>query len=159
MSRYNEWQNKNLIEVIKGISDETWSQDLDAFFHSLKGTLNHILYADRAWMDRFKGKEVLVKDPKSILAESKDDWIRMRKQTDEEISFWFQNVQEDWLKNDFKFYSYILKTEISKPTWLLVSHLFNHQTHHRSQATSILHRLGINYGVTDLAWIPPKDSK
>jgi uncharacterized damage-inducible protein DinB len=32
--------------------------------------------------------------------------------------------------------------------------LFNHQTHHRSQATSELHKLGIDYGSTDLPYNP-----
>ncbi|CAM3083108.1 DinB family protein [Moritella viscosa] len=32
----------------------------------------------------------------------------------------------------------------------LVSHLFNHQTHHRGQLSTILNQLDIDVGVTDL---------
>ncbi|WP_083849942.1 DinB family protein [Moritella dasanensis] len=31
----------------------------------------------------------------------------------------------------------------------LVSHLFNHQTHHRGQLSAVLHQLNINVGITD----------
>jgi uncharacterized damage-inducible protein DinB len=32
--------------------------------------------------------------------------------------------------------------------------MFNHQTHHRGQATTLLMQLGIDPGATDLPWIP-----
>ncbi|MEL7526835.1 MAG: DinB family protein [Pseudomonadota bacterium] len=32
--------------------------------------------------------------------------------------------------------------------------LFNHQTHHRSQVTSALHSMGIEFGTTDIPWRP-----
>ncbi len=40
--------------------------------------------------------------------------------------------------------------EREHPLWFALAHLFNHQTHHRSQATTLLHQLGRDYGVTDL---------
>lgn len=41
--------------------------------------------------------------------------------------------------------------EFSHPTWQAVSHMFNHQTHHRGQVTAALTRLGKDPGITDLA--------
>jgi len=35
-----------------------------------------------------------------------------------------------------------------------IAHLFNHQTHHRGQLTTLLSQLGIDPGVTDLPWLP-----
>ncbi|YAF94156.1 MAG: DinB family protein [Nodularia sp. CChRGM 3473] len=37
--------------------------------------------------------------------------------------------------------------------------MFNHQTHHRSQITSELHKMGIDYGCTDLPYNPYNESK
>lgn len=38
--------------------------------------------------------------------------------------------------------------------WVAVAHLFNHQTHHRGQVTTLLDQLGIDPGVTDyLAYV------
>jgi uncharacterized damage-inducible protein DinB len=40
------------------------------------------------------------------------------------------------------------------PTWVLVTHMFNHQTHHRGQITTLLKQLGYDPGVTDIPWLP-----
>ena len=40
--------------------------------------------------------------------------------------------------------------EITKPAWLLVTHLFNHQTHHRGQVHCMLTQSGIKPDVTDI---------
>ncbi|RYF41886.1 MAG: hypothetical protein EOO27_45810 [Comamonadaceae bacterium] len=39
----------------------------------------------------------------------------------------------------------------------LVQHLFNHQTHHRGQATTMLFQAGVDVGVTDLVAIIPSE--
>ena len=36
------------------------------------------------------------------------------------------------------------------PLWWTVAHLFNHQTHHRGQITTLLMQQGCDPGVTDL---------
>ena len=38
----------------------------------------------------------------------------------------------------------------------LVLHLFNHQTHHRGQATTLLSQAGLDVGVTDLLALIPE---
>jgi uncharacterized damage-inducible protein DinB len=35
-----------------------------------------------------------------------------------------------------------------------VTHMFNHQTHHRGQITTLLKQLGYDAGVTDIPWLP-----
>ncbi|MEM9104549.1 MAG: DinB family protein, partial [Pseudomonadota bacterium] len=42
----------------------------------------------------------------------------------------------------------------SLPRWVMVVQIFNHQTHHRSQVTSALHAMNIDYGDTDIPWRP-----
>ena len=36
------------------------------------------------------------------------------------------------------------------PAWQAMTHFFNHQTHHRGQATTLLTQAGVDIGVTDL---------
>ena len=40
----------------------------------------------------------------------------------------------------------------------LVTHFFNHQTHHRGQATTLFSQAGIDVGVTDLLSLIPNES-
>lgn len=35
------------------------------------------------------------------------------------------------------------------PAWVAVAHMFNHQTHHRDQVTTLMYQLGYDAGVTD----------
>ncbi|BDA77802.1 damage-inducible protein DinB [Leptospira kobayashii] len=154
LSGYNIWQNRNLYSILSSMEEAEWKKDHGVFFKSLQGTLNHLLYSDRVWLDRFYKKEVSLKDPKVILAESIADWTEARKKLDEEIHTWISGLTNDWLAKDLAYFSYAYNKELVKPAWLLVTHLFNHQTHHRSQATSVLNQIGLNYGVTDLPMLP-----
>jgi uncharacterized damage-inducible protein DinB len=43
---------------------------------------------------------------------------------------------------------------MSRPRWLCVTQMFNHQTHHRGQVTTLLKQAGIDPGPTDLPWAP-----
>ena len=55
MARYNCWQNENLYSCADRLPDEARRQERGAFFGSIHGTLNHLLWADEIWMSRFCG--------------------------------------------------------------------------------------------------------
>ncbi|WP_260618843.1 DinB family protein [Pseudoxanthomonas mexicana] len=40
----------------------------------------------------------------------------------------------------------------------LLTHLFNHQTHHRGQVTTLLSQAGVDVGVTDLLALLPDEA-
>ena len=44
--------------------------------------------------------------------------------------------------------------EVTTPLAQVFMHLFNHQTHHRGQVTTLLMQCGVDVGRTDLAWLP-----
>jgi len=44
------------------------------------------------------------------------------------------------------------------PLWTAVTHLFNHQTHHRGQLTTLIKQTGRDPGITDLIWLPGLES-
>ncbi|PZR72725.1 MAG: hypothetical protein DI537_47275 [Stutzerimonas stutzeri] len=45
------------------------------------------------------------------------------------------------------------KTRTS-PARVLLVRMFNHQTHHRGQLTTLLNQMGVDPGVTDIPWLP-----
>ncbi|MEM1422133.1 MAG: DinB family protein, partial [Pseudomonadota bacterium] len=53
MARYNRWQNRSLYGAADSLPDEARREDRGAFFGSIFGTLNHLLWADQMWMRRF----------------------------------------------------------------------------------------------------------
>ena len=60
----------------------------------------------------------------------------------------------EWLAETLTYTSKVDGATRTRPRWLLVAHLFNHQTHHRGQVTTLLKQLGRDPGVTDFPWMP-----
>ena len=73
---------------------------------------------------------------------------------DREILEWFIHLDADWLNRPFEYTSNADGKHRTLPTWVLVTHMFNHQTHHRGQVTTLVKQLGYDCGVTDIPWLP-----
>jgi len=155
-ARYNRWQNGNLYGCADGLSDEERRRERGAFFGSIHKTFNHLLWGDRIWMHRFAGTP----RPEGGIPESTGavaDWAelkRQRKAFDETIVAWADGLTPEWLQGDQTYYSGAAKAERTRPRWLLVAHMFNHQTHHRGQVHCMLTQAGQKPGATDLAGLP-----
>src|SRR6187455_1432490 len=60
LARYNEWMNSRLFALCATIPDAELHEDRGAFFKSIYATLNHIAYADLAFLARFTGNPAVV---------------------------------------------------------------------------------------------------
>lgn len=153
MARYNQWMNEKLYAVCAEIPDATRKKDMGAFFKSMHGTLNHLLYGDIVWIARFKRQVV----PTEIIEElhaAFGDLRAAREAKDREILEWAATLTPEWLNAPFEFTSNVDRKTRVMPAWTLVSHLFNHQTHHRGQLTALIHQTGIDPGITDIPFLP-----
>jgi uncharacterized damage-inducible protein DinB len=155
LARYNRWQNHNLYSCADRLSDEARRQERGAFFGSIHGTLNHLLWADEMWMSRFAGTP----RPAGGIPEStslRADWDELKRdraRVDARMIAWADELDEAGLAGDLTWYSGATKAEISKPRWLLFTHFFNHQTHHRGQVHCMLTQAGVRPGDTDLPFM------
>lgn len=150
MAHYNRWMNGKLFDAAAQISDEERKVDRGAFFGSLHGTLNHILWADYAWLNRLADSDYRLPRIGTPLHDSFDDLCAARHQTDNLIIAWADGIQNDWLQGEITWKAGADGIERTQPRWLLVTHMFNHQTHHRGQATTLISQAGLDVGVTDL---------
>lgn len=156
MARYNRWMNEKLYAVAGELSDEERKRDRGAFFGSIHRTLNHLLLADRVWLGRFTGATLEPGElgPGGIRALDQelyadfDDLRRERSRTDDEIDAFVATLTPEALAGNLR---YLRAGRVSQlPLWHAVAHLFNHQTHHRGQVTTLLTQAGHDPGVTDL---------
>ena len=156
MARYNQWQNRSLYTAADGLSDADRKRDQGAFFASIHGTLNHLLWGDQNWMHRFAGtpRPTLPGKESPRLFERWEDLRREREAFDETIIGWTDGLDQEWLAGDITWYSGILGRELSRPRWKIATHFFNHQTHHRGQVHAMLTRLGAKPEDTDLMLMP-----
>lgn len=160
MAKYNKWLNDKVILSINNLNDDELNKDMGAFFNSILGTLNHLIIADYMWLKRFTEFDKksccqrleLIKAPTSlndVLYDNKQDYIKARNLLDDIIIDFINNLEgEDYSKP--LTYSRANGETYTKEFGGILSHFFNHQTHHRGQVTTLLSQLGIDIGATDL---------
>jgi len=155
-ARYNRWMNAKVYDAAAKLSDEERKRDRHAFFRSIHGTMNHILVGDRVWLGRLAGR---VPEPgfmgvdgiKSLdqeLAADFDELRREREKTDNAIDAWVSTVTADSFTQTIRFVRRGTPQEV--PMWWIASQVFNHQTHHRGQITTMLSQAGHDPGSTDI---------
>lgn len=154
MAHYNQWMNQQLYAHCADLADIDRKVDRGVFFKSIHGTLNHLLYGDRAWMGRFTQQPYYAPNVGQDLYDDFAELRQARENMDQQILDWAAYLTPQWLNQPYEYVSNLYQQTRILPNWLLVTHMFNHQTHHRGQLTTLLSQLGIDPGVTDLPWMP-----
>lgn len=165
MATYNSVMNQRLIAVISPLPDAELLAPRGAFFGSILGTLNHLVVADLMWLNRFRPQpygEVLapldaLPKPK-VLADLLYPTLAELKPVREELDALYIRFIDQLSDADIAAplsYRNSSGQPFTKTAGLLLSHVFNHQTHHRGQITTLLSQMGLDIGVTDLAPLVP----
>ncbi len=134
---YNKWANARLYEAALALDEVTYRRDVGAFFKSLHGTLNHLLLTDRIWMKRLTGEG---QHPDRLNAIIHDDRLQLalaRADEDDRIARFVGSLDETVLCGALE-YSTTSGKPFKQVRAEILSHLFNHQTHHRGQAHTII---------------------
>lgn len=157
MARYSAWQNTSLANSADMLEDAIRHEERGAFFGSIQGTMNHLLWGDRIWMHRFAGTEKPRKESIADSINETGDWHMFREareKMDTTISDWARDLDPTWLNGDLVWYSGAASRTICKPKQVLVVHFFNHGTHHRGQVHAMLTAAGGLPTDTDIPLIP-----
>lgn len=155
MARYNRWQNGSLYTAADVLSEEARRADRGAFFKSIHGTLNHLLWADKMWMSRIGDgtrPTVALRDSHAFCA----DWTALKDERaafDERLIGWADGLDDAALEGEFSWYSGAKQADVVMPRKLIVAHVFNHQTHHRGQVHAMLTAAGATPEDTDLIFM------
>lgn len=156
MARYGAWQNGALLRLVPTLPEREPTRDRGAFWGSILGTLSHILWADRMWLHRLAGQP----RPEAALAASGTyapdlaTWLEGRARTDADLTAWAEAISPADLEGDLSWSSPAAGRVVSKPRAVLVTHLFNHGTHHRGQVHAMLTAAGARPDATDLFVMP-----
>ncbi|MBS0221150.1 MAG: damage-inducible protein DinB [Proteobacteria bacterium] len=139
---YNTWANRRLYDVAATLSGQEYRADKGAFFKSMHGTLNHLLATDRIWMRRFTGEGEAPQRLDAILHEHFDALREAREAEDRRIVAYIESLDEARLAGVIRYRRVSTPEEFVQPLMPALDHWFNHQTHHRGQAHTILSSLG-----------------
>jgi uncharacterized damage-inducible protein DinB len=134
---YNCWANARLYEAALTLSDAEYRRDVGAFFNSMHGTLNHLLLTDRLWLKRLTGVGDHPNRLDAIIHEARRDLAMARADEDDRIVGYVAGLDEAALQERQRYQNTSGKVFEDRRSDILV-HLFNHQTHHRGQAHTIL---------------------
>lgn len=170
MASYNQWMNAKVYEAAGRLSHEELIANREAFFGSLLGTLNHIAVADTIWLQRFTthpAKHSALEPIRSTPAPTSLDQMlfselgplhEYRERLDSIIEEWAESLKDGDLEHTLQ-YSNMKGVVAHRNFASLVLHFFNHQTHHRGQATTLLSQAGQDVGVTDLLMLIPNEAQ
>jgi len=161
LAQYNRWMNEKILSACENLSAEELVTDRGAFFGSILGTLNHLMVGDILWLKRFaEGTQKFgnldqvsaMAGPASLDAHLYTDlksFAQARRALDADIIGFCDEITQQQLGEKLA-YKTIQGTPFEDELGLLVQHLFNHQTHHRGQITTLLSQASIDVGPTDL---------
>ncbi len=166
MADYNQWMNTRLYDLAARLPPGEVSADRGAFFGSILGTLHHLVNGDTGWLKRFANSEArsrslgpvrALEGPVTLDEIRFPDLAELRARRtllDAAILGWSDELTDADLRMTVNYVN--MKGEAhGKPLGALLMHFFNHQTHHRGQATTLLCQAGVDVGVTDLLALLP----
>jgi uncharacterized damage-inducible protein DinB len=154
LARYNRWMNERLYACCAELPDAERRRERGAFSASIHDTLDHIVYGDLTLLSRLTGDPPDVPELGETLYPEWDALAGVRRSLDARLERFADGLVEPWLRAPFPYTSRVDGRTRTLPTWVLVVHLFNHQTHHRGQVTTLLRQLGRDVGCTDLPSTP-----
>ncbi len=165
LASYNAAMNTRLYAAAATLPQDALRADRGAFFGSLIGTLNHIVAGDSIWLRRFMGHPAGFSSLQAMAAlpaptglawrysDELETLLEHRVRLDAIMSALAGEVSDRDLAQTLVYRN--AQGECRKNFGALLLHLFNHQTHHRGQASTLLSQSGADIGVTDLIeWIP-----
>ncbi|MDV0438405.1 DinB family protein [Xanthomonas sacchari] len=164
---YSQWMNQRLYAAAATLPDTAIAEPRGAFFGSLLGTLNHLVVADTIWLQRFAQhparhpalRAIAAKPVPATLDTSQADCLAdlrtQREALDATIAAWMTELQPDDLDVTLCYRNTRGESHCRRFGDLLL-HFFNHQTHHRGQATTLLSQAGADVGVTDMLAVIPQ---
>lgn len=146
---YGCWATERVINSAKALSADQFAAKVQCSHGSLRGTLVHILSAD--WIWRLRCQKGVSPDQfvdESLFENADSAWARLN---DEQLEMgnYLNTLSSNDLDGMIEYRT--TKGKAYRNTlWHLLLHLFNHGTHHRSEAAHILSQYGHSPGDIDL---------
>jgi uncharacterized damage-inducible protein DinB len=142
LADYNQWANARLYKAASTLSREAQHRDVGAYFTSLHGTLNHILVADQLWLARLEQNLPPHSDLDVIVHDDFGALQHARANQDSAAKAFIETLSDTDIAADFD-YRDMSNTARRMTRREILTHMFNHATHHRGQAHQSLRQLGI----------------
>jgi uncharacterized damage-inducible protein DinB len=152
LARYHRWATDRLLDAIAPLADDAYRRDAGLFFHSIHGTLNHLIVAEGLWFTRFsEGLSPVV----ALDAEVSGDRPEIKRLLTEAAGRWepfVASIPQQRFAGRLD-YRTMRGKDVSLAFAPTLGHVFNHGTHHRGQITAAISALGAKTPELDLVYM------
>lgn len=142
LARYNRLANQRLLAACARLSPQEFERPRFGSFGTIPRTLNHILLADQVWMGRFEGLPPQVTQVDGVPYPGLPAFTEARLAEDLRIEKFMDALTAERLAAPLH-YTNLAGKPFSDPFYLVLGHMFNHQTHHRGQVHVMLSDAGV----------------
>jgi uncharacterized damage-inducible protein DinB len=149
---FNLWANQRMTDAILEMDEHQQQQVVKSSFPNIYATVLHLWDVESGWFQRVHRHEKVMfpsqnfnptmKELVNGLLGQSEQWVRyVRELSDADL------MQMVTYKN-------IAGQEFTQPLYLLIHHLFNHQTYHRGQLVTMMRELGVEQlpGTDFITW-------
>lgn len=143
LAKYNRIANERLYEKCGQLDDGEYRRQRAGSFGSIHALLNHILLGDRIWMARFRGEGKTTPPLNAELYQAFPGLRAARKEEDTRIAEFFDGLSAEFLEHEIHYRNSLGVSYVENPA-VAMSHMFNHQTHHRGQIHVMLSQTGVS---------------
>ncbi|MCP5370243.1 MAG: damage-inducible protein DinB [Hyphomicrobiales bacterium] len=151
LARYNAWANRRLYAACADLSEADYMAPRQAFFGSLHGTLNHILVGDRLWLGRLVGDVPAIPALDTVLYDGFAALRAAREAQDAAAVAFVDGLSPADLEAVLTYRTMAGEPQRTPVHWVL-THMFNHATHHRGQAHDLLSQVPADPPPLDLIY-------
>jgi uncharacterized damage-inducible protein DinB len=144
---YNYWANDRIISASQKVSADQFTAPAAFPYGGLRGTLMHVLEAERIWRMRCQ-HEADIPDMLETDYPTFDTLLALWRTEETAMRAYLANLSDDDLATSIEYSIGEGKTR-SRILWHILVHVMNHGTQHRSEAAAMLTSFDCSPGDTD----------
>ena len=142
LASYNQWATARVLDAVAVLPEADYRRDMGLFFHSIHGTLNHLLVGEHhLWFVRFSQGLSPQVALDTELQPDRQPLAAALRELSARWAPWIATVPAARWAGTLD-YTTMRGIPASLPFAATLAHVFNHATHHRGQITAALTALG-----------------
>ncbi|MGF6691142.1 putative damage-inducible protein DinB [Metapseudomonas resinovorans] len=154
---YHGWAYQRLLESLRPADDAAFRAPCGLFFGSLHGTLNHLAAVDRIWLARVRQEPPPYDRLDVEVAAGRDELAACLTAGVQAWQAQLAGLEGNALLHPLNYRN--MRGEPQRRSLAdIVTHLVNHGTHHRGQASAALSAMGLETPAMDFIYFKPESA-
>jgi uncharacterized damage-inducible protein DinB len=145
---FNNWATNRILEALSEVPEADYGKSLKASYGSLRGTLTHLVAAEKIWLSRLTGKpetSLMTEEDAPTLQDLKSAWEEVAGR----MAKFLVKLDDEALQKSLRYVT--TRGETFTNTFeQILQHIVNHASYHRGQITVLLRQLGFQPVNTDI---------